>query len=157
MKVVGDRIYFAVGAEKDVLPPLQEAYQRARQLLRAHLQGPVPPHQVVKVDRTLTCVSLLEYAEFQTSPHPTLVGGWSISLVGGIPKYRRGSPGNPSILHRLEMFLAKNDHRIPALRALTEQEEAAGAFLPDTRHLIGRKQYWNALCQRLGLEDSMVR
>lgn len=98
---------------------------------------------VVKMYALGEQLSLLDYADFDDVPFPTLSRSWRINLATGTIVYRDyAESGNPPVLHRKELLLPADDPRIPAYAALTQTAETLGLFDDPSR--IGFREQWLA-------------
>lgn len=148
--VYGDK-YFCVNAIYEISTDIKDIYEQAVMKVAGEFR-----HNVVKVDRNLHSVTLLWYPHLDECAHPFLKESLHIPVtMDGQIKYRRESRENPVILHRLEEMLNSCDPRIPALKALTAEEEGLGLYLKAHIKYIGRRCYWNHLCLQANLIESL--
>lgn len=147
---VGIRLPEALCVHIDALaalaPILRVLEGAARRLI-----GEVNSATVVKLHLDQPAVSYLEYPDFDTVPHPELRSGWVVRidrLRCDMHDYS-GRTDRP-ILHRKELFLAREDPRRKRFASLTRQEEAAGLY--DHSASIDTQRAWEQLLteRRLG-------
>lgn len=94
-------------------------------------------------------VSLLLYEDFELSAFPALLKATSRDKTGRLASTDYSGRANPPILHRKELLLPPDDHRLPAFRAVTLLAEEAGLFADVKR--IGTRRVWNELVEAAGL------
>jgi DNA phosphorothioation-associated putative methyltransferase len=111
--------------------------------------GAIEGANLVKFHRERPQVSYLSYPLFDSDPHPAL----AFSVLVDLQTFRISSRDysahrNPPILHRKELFVAKDYALRGKFSRLTSQEERAGLYeQPET---IGTRDGWDARLQELG-------
>ena len=114
------------------------------------LVGEVEGANVVKLHRNIPQVSYLGYPDFDSNPHPALVGSLLVHLQTCRVSYRDYSTSdNPPILHRKEEFIATDDPDHAMFASLTAHEERCGLY--DDPRSIGSLQSWRETLARLDL------
>jgi DNA phosphorothioation-associated putative methyltransferase len=138
-------VYILRPHERDIPSDLWLTIKRAEVAAR-----PDPTWILLKIHTDQFAVTFLSYPDFETDPHPALAEATKINLnTGSILRtdYRRRA--NPPILHRKEIFLPRDDPRVPVYAALTKREEEAELFRDPSR--IGLRVQWLTLLKRLNL------
>lgn len=145
-KVVAGRTYL----HADSLPSLDA--DAAARVVEAERRAGVERHvhfNVVRIDDTRPCISLLHYPEFAEDPFPALRESWLVDLDRSTVSYRTYAESfNPPILHRKELLLPSDDPRRDFSAALTGMAEAIGLF--DEPERIGYRRQWLALVREKG-------
>lgn len=131
-----EAIYVHVEAVDLLPPPLRVFIGAAEALI-----GEVPEATLVKAHLEKPRVSYLIYPEFDSDPHPALAESWVVDFraLDVRPRDYRDRD-NPPVLHRKELFVARDHPRYDTFRRLTDQEERHG-LLNDPR-AIGTRDGW---------------
>ena len=128
------------------LPAVLRVYEGCgRQLV-----GTVDRVTLIKLSRNKAKVSYLVYPDFDRAAHPVLAESFIADLARlqlHHRDYRRSA--NPPILHRKELFVAKDDPRHSRFARLTAREERLG-LLTDMRS-IGTRAEWQATLSQCGV------
>jgi DNA phosphorothioation-associated putative methyltransferase len=104
---------------------------------------------VVRIDDSGPCISLLNYPDFFDDPFPALANSWNVDLDKGSVNYRTYNDSlNPPILHRKELLLPPDHPRREEYAALTAMGESIGLF--DEPKRIGYRRQWLALVREKG-------
>jgi len=145
-KVVAQRTYLHVSCldflEAAVRVKVNEACVRAGVRAEEHFN-------IVRLDASLTRISLLHYPDFFDDPFPELKQSWLVDLEGGEASYRTYVDSlNPPILHRKELLLPESHPRVVEYADLTAAAESIGLFDEPTR--IGFREQWYELIREKG-------
>ena len=145
-KVVGGRTYLHVDSlpclDTDVAARVAEAEGLAGVKRQVHFN-------LVRIDETGPCISLLNYPEFAEDPFPSLSESWLVDLDHSTVSYRTYAESfNPPILHRKELLLPPSNPMREAYAALTTMAESIGLF--DEPKRIGYRRQWLALVRDKG-------
>ena len=128
------------------LPAVLRVYEGCgRQLV-----GTVDRVTLIKLSRNQAKVSYMVYPDFDRAAHPVLAESFIANLARlqlHHRDYRRSA--NPPILHRKELFVAKDDPRHSRFARLTAREERLG-LLTDMRS-IGTQAAWQATLSQCGV------
>lgn len=126
-KKIGDSVYTHLTSVAGLGEENQELIRRALALLP--LDTRERPN-VVKVSQSGQRVSLLEYADFDDAPFPSLKSSWSLSTPDASALSFRSyeQSANPPILHRKELLVPKDHPRYSDWSKTTEICEALGLF-----------------------------
>ena len=112
--------------------------------------GRVEGANVVKLYRYEPKVSYLSYPDFMTEPHPMLAQSTTVHLQTGRVGARDYSlADNRPILHRKELFVARDHSQYSKWARLTRFEEKEGLFNSTDR--IGLRNGWEEALARKGL------
>ncbi len=104
---------------------------------------------LVRIDDSGPCISLLHYPDFADDPFPSLRESWLVDLDRSTVSYRSYAESlNPPILHRKELLVPPDDSRREAYAALTATAESIGLF--DEPKRIGYRRQWLALVREKG-------
>jgi DNA phosphorothioation-associated putative methyltransferase len=145
-KVVGGRTYL----HADSLSCL--AANTAARVVEAERLAGFNRHvhfNLVRIDDSGPCISLLHYPDFAEDPFPSLRESWLVDLDRSTVSYRTYAESfNPPILHRKELLLPPDDSRREAYAALTATAESIGLF--DEPKRIGYRRQWLALVREKG-------
>jgi len=96
---------------------------------------------VIKLNVRSGRISLLQYADFESSPFPVLLGSWVIEPNSETPSFRTYRASlNPPILHRKELLVAGNHPSREEWCRLTEEAETIGLF--ESSRTIGFQKNW---------------
>ena len=145
-KLTAEALYVHV----DAIPRLDTCLRIYEGCARGYL-GVVEGANIVKLHRMEPMVSYLSYPDFDTIPHPALMGSLSLKLSKASVRYLDySSSENPPILHRKEEFLAPDDPRREKFSRLTRQEEKRGLFEDTT--IIGTRRVWEQVLTAHGVE-----
>lgn len=113
--------------------------------------GLVDEANIIKLNRLRPKVSYLEYPDFDRVAHPTLVGGYVISLGSyGVKYFSNKKSENPPVLHRKETFVNTDYPKRELFEKLTKQEERRG--LLDETATMGRLSGWTEILKNAGVE-----
>ncbi len=147
-KRVVDDLYIHISAVG--LLELAEQRHTIEQALRRlpPLEGGAP--NVAKLNLSIGRLSLLSYADFDTSPFPELQASWVFDAgTDAPPRFRSYAESlNPPILHRKELLVASDHPDRDKWSALTRSAECLGMF-DDTR-TIGFRTNWERLVASKG-------
>ena len=136
-QTVGRKVGGWLYVHRDAVPLLKSEDQ-ARISDAASISGE-DGWNVVKL-RTDT-VSLLTYEPFDHSAFPALLGSVSVDLVAKtFRSIDYSTRNNPPVLHRKELLLPPDDHRIAGFAALTRAAEEHGLFRQPG--MIGTRKAW---------------
>jgi DNA phosphorothioation-associated putative methyltransferase len=145
-KLTGNALYVHVSAVQRLPTPLRLYEGCARGYV-----GSVDGTTVVKLHRGKSQVSYLAYPDFDTDPHPVLLGSLVVDLKHLAVHYRDYTDHvDPPVLHRKELFVASDYPRQKLFAALTKSEERCGLLSCAER--IGSRDTWAALLRARGLE-----
>lgn len=112
--------------------------------------GRVEGANIIKLHRGEPKISYLSYPDFEDDPHPALASVLTVHLQTFRVKIRNyGSDRNRPILHRKELFVARDHPQHEKFARLTRIEESKGLF-EDTRR-IGLQDGWNEALSQKGL------
>lgn len=104
---------------------------------------------VVRVGRD--DVSLLDYADFDEMPFPTLQASTLVRDDGHIVARDYSARPNPPILHRKELLVGDGHPRRAEWALLTSRLLEAGAFADP--HRIGTREGWRRRLAELGIDE----
>ncbi|MDR8033035.1 DNA phosphorothioation-associated putative methyltransferase [Burkholderia cenocepacia] len=104
---------------------------------------------VVRLDRSMSDMSLLDYPNFFSEAFPALYRSWFIDLDQQTYRYRSyESSINPPILHRKELLIAADHPQRSVFEQLTRAAEQIGLFDDPTR--IGFQRAFGDLIKQRG-------
>ncbi len=151
VKIVGNAVYAHKSNYKELYKYIHEDDRKAfLNLLRQYGPG----IEVLKYDRKVRCLSLIESPDWLTANEPT-VGTSHIWHLGELPhRYKRwrGNKENPYIYHCKWMFVADDydGFDVAAAKARSELWQAIPE-INSHKSLIGRKKYWTKLCTKYNI------
>jgi DNA phosphorothioation-associated putative methyltransferase len=138
--------FYAHSSALPYLPPLLRIYEGCASVYIGSVEGA----NIIKLNRQKPKISYLSYPNFESDPHPALLGSLTVSLGTLEVRYWDYSESdNPPILHRKEEFVPADHPSRRKFERLTRQEERCGLFKEPTS--IGTKQRWNSLLQEKGV------
>lgn len=144
-KLLPDALYVHHSALRHLPPVLRVLEACGRQLV-----GAIDGVTLIKLFRRKARVSYLVYPEFDHVGHPVLLE----SFIADLPRlelhhrnYRASA--NPPILHRKELFVAKDHPYYSRFARLTAKEERLGLFA--NARSIGAQMEWRALLAEHGV------
>ena len=149
-KRVVDDLYLHFSALGDAPDP---GYQRLVEEALSRLpNGRSVNVNVAKVNLRTGRLSLLEYADFETAPFPTLTGSWICEPGSSSPPAYRSyaSSLNPPILHRKELLVPAFHPGREKWLQLTATAESLGLF--DDTQTIGFRLNWERLIESKGYQ-----
>lgn len=112
--------------------------------------GRVEGANIIKLHRGEPKISYLSYPDFEDHPHPALASALTVQLQTFRVRTRRYDPArNRPILHRKELFVAKDYPQFGKFARLTRIEESKGLFEDTSR--IGLEQGWQDVLSEKGL------
>jgi hypothetical protein len=149
MKVVFGNYYFASEALEDVPNSLFEIYERNKIVLPQYFS-----FNMIKISKHFDNITFSFYPHLNSHAHPFISESITVNTKASLLKYIRYKT-NPFILHRLENILLKSNLRNVTLEKLTKKEEEFGLYSKEHIQLIGRKDYWNSLCLKHNLIESL--
>ena len=128
------------------LQPLLRVYEGCGRQLAGAIEGLT----LIKFGRRQPRVSYLVYPEFDRVGHPALAEAYvsDLSRLNLHHRDYRRSP-NPPVLHRKELFVAKDYPRRVVFERLSREETRLG--LLTGQHGVGTRQHWLAALDRAGL------
>ncbi len=126
------------------LAPVLRVYEGCA---RSYL-GAVEDANIIKLYRTQSKVSYLEYPDFDNDPHPELHRSVNICLRSFKVKVRCYESNRP-VLHRKELFVDPSYPRRSVFARLSAQEERHGLYSHPSA--IGRRQDWDKYLTAAGL------
>jgi DNA phosphorothioation-associated putative methyltransferase len=145
-KLTPEALYVHVSALPQ-LPPILRIYEGCASAYIGTVEGA----NLVKLNRRKAKVSYLSYPDFDSAPHPALLGSLTVSLGNLEVRYWDYSDSeNPPILHRKEEFVLQDYPLRPKFERLTKQEERWGLYEDSTS--IGTREAWNRLLQEKGVQ-----
>jgi DNA phosphorothioation-associated putative methyltransferase len=109
---------------------------------------------LIKFGRNDHSVSFLEYANFESDPHPALAKAVSINLsTGKVTTTDFSGRANRPILHRKESFIPSDHPDAAKFKALSDAEAKAGLLggKAGGSGFIGYEKQWNDLLKSKGL------
>ena len=138
-KKVFDDLYFHRSAMEDLDHPQVKSILEEYQLCLA--ESEVLPFNVLKINLKTHRLSILEYADFEEDPFPTLLSSHTFESPNSAPTKRSYSSSlNPPILHRKELLVNKNHPQIESWEQTTQLAESLGLF--EESQSIGFKLNW---------------
>lgn len=149
MKIVFGNIYFALSALKEAPIEIRKTVNKAQNMLKISIK-----YNLIKLDKEKENVTFSFYPHLSTHAHPYLKESVKVNIETGDNKYRKESTSNPVILHRIETMLESNNDRIPKLKLITKKEESLNMFGKEHKSYIGRRSYWNKLCDSNNILES---
>lgn len=149
MKVVFGNYYFASEALDNIPQNLYEIYEENKRLLPTHFR-----FNIIKITRDLDKITFSFYPHLNSHAHPYISESITIDIRTSQLRNIRYKT-NPFILHRLESILSNSNDRNDALTKMTKQEEQLGFYSKVHIQFIGRKNYWNSLCNKYNLLESL--
>lgn len=145
-KVVAQRTYLHISCLDLIDATARDKVNEAS--VRAGVR-PEEHFNIVRLDPSLTRISLLHYPNFFDAPFPELRESWSVDLQAGQASYRTYVDSlNPPILHRKELLLRESHPRSREYAELTAAAESIGLFDEPTR--IGFREQWHELIREKG-------
>jgi len=112
-------------------------------------------YNLIKFGRNDHTISFLEYADFETNPHPALSKAVSIDLkTGKVTTTDFSKRDNRPILHRKESFVPSDHPDYAKFKALSEAEAEAGLLggKEGGSGFIGFQKQWDSLLASKGLK-----
>ncbi len=107
------------------------------------------PFNVLKINLRTHRLSILEYANFEEDPFPTLVTSYTFENPSSPPTKRSFVDSlNPPILHRKELLVEKNHPKINSWIETTNVAESLGLF--EESQSIGFKLNWQKRIESKG-------
>ena len=117
--------------------------------------GSIPEANVIKIFRSESSVSYLEYPAFEENPHPWLNRAWHLDLrAQSMRTISFGQRTNRPILHRLHEFVSATHPQWQSWRDTTAKEVELGLY--DQPSLIGTEEGWNVLLAKLAPDDQAL-
>jgi len=148
----GKRVGTSVYLHQSALDDQTEAYEAARiASLLAHASG--HHFDLVKFSVLSPVVSLLSYPRFFEDAFPALEFAWTVDLTTEKVTMRDYSKyANKPILHRKELFLAKDHPRRAEFAAMTKKVEDLGLFYG--MNAMGSEKPWGERLRKAGVTVS---
>lgn len=129
------------------LEPLLRVYEGCGRAFLGEMDG----SNIVKIHRFSGKLSYLEYPDFETNAHPSLLRSIKLNMrTQAIDCYDYSTSTNPPVLHRKETFLETSHPLFNKFARLTRREEKEG-LLEDSRS-IGTRNGWGQRLESAGFE-----
>jgi DNA phosphorothioation-associated putative methyltransferase len=103
---------------------------------------------VAKIWHNRCVVSLLDYPEFDTDPHPALKFRRTVDLCKGKFSQGKANKDNPPILHRKEEMVAPSYPGYRDWERQTVAEEACGLYPRGMLSKIGFRKVWQPMWEQ---------
>jgi DNA phosphorothioation-associated putative methyltransferase len=145
-KLVARDVYFHVSLLEDLPETVRCNVEKGIALTRLTVGS---DFNVVRLDHSMSDMSLLDYPNFFGEAFPALYRSWFINLDQQTYRYRSyESSINPPILHRKELLIAADHPQRSVFEQLTLTAEQIGLFDDPTR--IGFQRAFGALIKQRG-------